>query len=291
MSEITASLVKELRERTGAGIMDCKKALVETNGDIEAAIENMRKNGQAKAAKKAGRVAAEGVVLARITDDKTQGFVVELNCETDFVAKDQSFNEFAKKVADYVLANKVVDVEALKAHFEEERAHLVAKIGENISIRRLAHLEGTFIGGYTHGSKISVLVAVNANNEDVAKKLGMHVASSRPEYTKEEDIPADVLAKELEVQRGIANEDPAFAKKPENIQEQMINGRMAKFKASIALVSQPFVMDPAETVSQFLAKEGVAVERFIRVEVGEGIERKEENFADEVAKIGSSFSK
>lgn len=288
MSEITASLVKELRERTGAGIMDCKKALVETNGDIEAAIENMRKNGQAKAAKKASRVAAEGIVLSRVTSDNKTGYVVELNCETDFVAKDQSFTKFANEVADYVLANNVSDLAALQAHFEEERTTLVAKIGENITIRRVVVIEGTFIGGYTHGSKIAVLVAVNPASEDVAKKLGMHIASSRPEYAREDEIPADVLAKELEVQKGIANEDPNFAKKPENIQEQMISGRMAKFKAAIALVSQPFVMDPAISVQDFLNGEKVDVERFIRVEVGEGIEKKEENFADEVAKIAAA---
>ncbi|RIY33427.1 translation elongation factor Ts [Psittacicella hinzii] len=288
MSEITASLVKELRERTGAGIMDCKKALVETNGDIEAAIENMRKSGQAKAAKKASRVAAEGVVLTRITADNTKAFAVELNCETDFVAKDASFTKFAQDVADYALANNVVDTAALQAHFEEERANLVAKIGENITIRRVVVIEGTFIGGYTHGTKIATLVAVNPASADVAKKLGMHIASSRPEYAREEDIPADVLERELEVQKGIANEDPSFAKKPANIQEQMINGRMAKFKASIALVSQPFVMDPSISVADFLKAENVAVEKFIRVEVGEGIEKKEENFADEVAKIAAA---
>lgn len=289
MSEITASLVKELRERTGAGIMDCKKALVETNGDIEAAIENMRKNGQAKAAKKASRIAAEGIVLSRVAQDGKSGLVVELNCETDFVAKDSSFLAFANKVADYAAANNVSDTEALKAHFEEERTALVAKIGENIAVRRVVTINGSFVGGYTHGSKIAVLVAVNPANEDVAKKLGMHIASSRPEYTTEEDIPADVVAKELEVQKGIANEDPSFGKKPANIQEQIIAGRIAKFKAAIALVSQPFVMNPDESVAKFLESEKVAVEKFIRVEVGEGIERKEENFAEEVAKITASF--
>lgn len=180
MAEITAALVKELRERTGAGMMECKKALVEANGDIELAIDNMRKSGQAKAAKKAGRVAAEGVILARV--GAGFGVLVEMNCETDFVAKDAGFLELANEVADYALANKGVSIEALQAQFEEKRAALVAKIGENMNIRRVQFLEGAVLGSYLHGAKIGVLVAgVNADDE-LLKKVAMHVAASRPEF-------------------------------------------------------------------------------------------------------------
>lgn len=289
MSNITASLVKELRDRTGAGMMECKKALTETNGDIELAIENMRKHGQAKAAKKAGRTAAEGVILFRLSEDQTKGYVVELNCETDFVAKDAGFLALANKCADYAVENNVSDIEQLKAQFEEERAHLVAKIGENMSIRRLEVIEGPFVGGYSHGSKIVALVSLTSANEDVAKKLGMHIASSRPDYLNEAAIPAEVVAKETRFQEEKAHEDPSFAKKPANIQEQILNGRVAKFKSEICLVSQPFVMDPSQSVEAFLKSEKAEVTGFIRLEVGEGIEKKEEDFAAEVAKVTGSF--
>lgn len=288
MAGITASLVKELRDRTGAGMMECKKALTEANGDIELAIENMRKSGLAKAAKKAARVAAEGVVLSRVNAAHTQGYVVELNCETDFVAKDAGFLGLANKVADYVLETGA-DEEAVKAHFEDERAALVAKIGENMTIRRVVKIAGSYVGGYTHGSKISVLVALSGNNEDVAKKLGMHIASSRPEYVKAEDIPADVIAKEQKFQLEKAQEDDKFASKPAEIQEKMISGRMEKFKSEISLLSQPFVMNPDQKVADFLKESGLSVESFVRVEVGEGIEKKEEDFASEVAKVTGEF--
>lgn len=289
MAQITAALVKELRDRTGAGMMECKKALTEANGDIELAIENMRKSGQAKAAKKAGRTAAEGVALVRVSADKKFGVIVELNCETDFVAKDEGFLAFANKVADYALETKA-DIDALKAHFEEDRANLVAKIGENITVRRLATIEGTYVGGYTHGAKIAVLDAVSVENEEVVKQLGMHIAASRPEYLSEEEIPADVIANEQRVQLEIANEDPSFAKKPAHIQEQMLTGRLQKFKDAICLLAQPFVMNPDEKVAKFVESKGLVVEKFIRVEVGEGIEKKEEDFAAEVAKVTGSFN-
>lgn len=289
MSNISAALVKELRDRTGAGMMECKKALQETNGDIELAIENMRKNGQAKAAKKAGRIAADGIVLARVTPCSKQGFVVELNCETDFVAKDTGFLAFANKVADYVVAEKTSDVEAVKAHFEEERTALVAKIGENITIRRVVALTGEFIGGYTHGSKISALVALTTSNEEAAKKLGMHIASSAPQYVKTTDIPAEIVEKERQIQLDIANQDPSFAKKPAEIQDKILTGRLDKFKDAISLLAQPFVMDPDSSVEAFLKAEGTNVTSFVRVEVGEGIEKKEEDFAAEVAKVTGSF--
>lgn len=286
MSQITASLVKELRDRTGAGMMECKKALVETNGDIEAAIENMRKAGAVKAAKKAGRIAAEGVALTRFSADHKVATVVELNCETDFVAKDTSFVAFANEVADYAAANDV-DSEALKAHFEDQRAALVAKIGENITVRRVVRVTGDYVGGYQHGAKIAVVVALNKADEEVAKQLGMHVASQRPEFKTVADIDPAVVAKELRVQQEIANEDPKFASRPAEIQEKILSGRMDKFKAEIALYSQEFVVEPDVTVEKFLAQKGLDVQAFARVEVGEGIEKKEEDFAAEVAKITS----
>lgn len=279
MAEITAALVKELRERTGAGMMECKKALVEANGDIELAIDNMRKSGQAKAAKKAGRVAAEGVILARIGTGF--GVLVEMNCETDFVAKDASFLELGNEVADYALANKGITIEALQAHFEEKRAALVAKIGENMNIRRVSFLEGEVLGSYLHGAKIGVLVAgVNAN-EELLKKVAMHVAASRPEFVKPEDVSAEVVAKEREIQIAIAMESG----KPQAIAEKMVEGRMAKFTGEVSLTGQPFVMDPSKSVGEFLKEQGADVTGFVRLEVGEGIEKVEEDFAAEVAKI------
>ncbi|NNI15616.1 elongation factor Ts [Pasteurella multocida] len=277
MAEITASLVKELRERTGAGMMECKKALVEANGDIELAIDNMRKSGQAKAAKKAGRVAAEGVILARI--GAGFGVLVEMNCETDFVAKDAGFLGLANEVADYALANKGVTIEALQAQFEEKRATLVAKIGENMNIRRVQFLDGDVVGSYLHGAKIGVLVAGKNTDEDLLKKIAMHVAASRPEFVKPEDVSADVVAKEREIQVAIAMESG----KPREIAEKMVEGRMKKFTGEVSLTGQPFVMDPAKSVGEFLKESGADVTNFVRFEVGEGIEKVESDFAAEVA--------
>ncbi|HDR0642028.1 TPA: elongation factor Ts [Pasteurella multocida] len=277
MAEITASLVKELRERTGAGMMECKKALVEANGDIELAIDNMRKSGQAKAAKKAGRVAAEGVILARI--GAGFGVLVEMNCETDFVAKDAGFLGLANEVADYALANKGVTIEALQAQFEEKRATLVAKIGENMNIRRVQFLDGDVVGSYLHGAKIGVLVAGKNADEDLLKKIAMHVAASRPEFVKPEDVSADVVAKEREIQVAIAMESG----KPREIAEKMVEGRMKKFTGEVSLTGQPFVMEPAKSVDEFLKENDADVTNFVRFEVGEGIEKVESDFAAEVA--------
>ncbi|TCJ98550.1 translation elongation factor Ts (EF-Ts) [Volucribacter psittacicida] len=276
MAEITASLVKELRERTGAGMMECKKALVEANGDIELAIDNMRKSGQAKAAKKAGRVAAEGVILARI--GAGFGALVEMNCETDFVAKDAGFLELANAVADYALANKGVSIEALQAQFEEQRAALVAKIGENMTIRRVQFLEGDVLVSYLHGAKIGVLVAGKGSEEEL-RKVAMHVAASRPEFVRPEDVPADVVAKEREIQVDIAMQSG----KPREIAEKMVEGRMKKFTGEVSLTGQPFVMDPSKSVGDFLKEVGAEVTNFVRFEVGEGIEKVETDFAAEVA--------
>ena len=216
MAEITASLVKELRERTGAGMMECKKALVEANGDIELAIDNMRKSGQAKAAKKAGRVAAEGVILARV--ENGFGVLVEMNCETDFVAKDAGFLGLANEVADFAAAHKGTTIEALQAQFEEKRAALVAKIGENMNIRRVAYLDGQVIAQYLHGAKIGVLVA-GEGSADELKKVAMHVAASKPEFVNPEDVPAEVVEHERQIQIDIA----VNSGKPKEIAEKMEN--------------------------------------------------------------------
>ncbi|EQA15265.1 translation elongation factor Ts [Glaesserella parasuis 174] len=278
MAEITAALVKELRERTGAGMMECKKALVEANGDIELAIDNMRKSGQAKAAKKAGRVAAEGVILARI--GAGFGVLVEMNCETDFVAKDAGFVGLANEVADYALANKDTSIEALQAQFEEKRAALVAKIGENMNIRRVQYLEGQVIAQYLHGAKIGVLVAGQGAEEEL-KKVAMHVAASKPDFVNPEDVSAEVVAKEREIQIEIAMNSG----KSKEIAEKMVEGRMAKFTGEVSLTGQPFVMDPSQTVGAYLKSVNTSVANFVRLEVGEGIEKVEEDFAAEVAKI------
>ena len=277
MAEITASLVKELRDRTGAGMMECKKALVEANGDIELAIDNMRKSGQAKAAKKAGRVAAEGVILARVKPGF--GVLVEMNCETDFVAKDAGCLGLAAEVADYAAENKGVTIDALAAQFEEKRAALVAKIGENMTIRRVQFLEGGQIGSYLHGAKIGVLVAGNNADDELLKKVAMHVAASRPDYVNPSDVPAEVVAHEREIQVDIAMQSG----KPRDIAEKMVEGRMKKFTGEVSLTGQPFVMDPSQSVGDFLKSHGAEVVNFIRLEVGEGIEKVETDFAAEVA--------
>ncbi len=280
---ITAALVKELRERTGAGMMDCKKALVETNGDIEIAIENMRKSGQAKAAKKAGRIAAEGVIIAKVGDNLAA--LVEVNCETDFVARDDSFLAFSNQVADLALSEKVDTVEALNAlslngtSVEETRAALVAKIGENISIRRIALVEGTNLGTYVHGGRIGVVTSLDQGDEVLAKDLAMHVAASNPQFVKPEDVPADVVEKEKAIQIDIAMQSG----KPAEIAEKMVMGRMTKFTGEISLTGQPFVKDPSVKVGQLLKQANADVLSFTRLEVGEGIEKKEEDFAAEVA--------
>ena len=273
---VTAALVKELRDRTGAGMMECKKALVETNGDVELAIENMRKSGAAKAAKKAGNVAAEGAII--IKEDNGVSVLLEVNCQTDFVAKDANFTAFAEKVAADALASKA-SVEELVAKFEEERVALVAKIGENINIRRVQYVEGAAIASYRHGEKIGVVVAGEGDAETL-KHVAMHVAASRPEYVNPEDVPADVVEKEKAVQVEIAMNEG----KPAEIAEKMVVGRMKKFTGEISLTGQAFIMEPKKTVGEMLKEKGASVSTFVRLEVGEGIEKKEEmSFAEEVA--------
>ncbi|MEE2001694.1 translation elongation factor Ts [Alkalimonas sp. MEB108] len=280
---VTAALVKELRERTGAGMMDCKKALEETKGDIEAAIDEMRKSGLAKAAKKAGRVAAEGTILTRVGNG--YGVAVEFNCETDFVARDSNFLAFANSVADLVHGNKIFALDALLATdlngstVDETRAALVAKIGENINVRRIAVVEGETIGQYVHSGRIGVLAVLNGGNEEIAKDVAMHIAANNPGFVKPEDVPADVVERERAIQIEIA----VNSGKPQEIAEKMVAGRMAKFTGEVSLTGQPFVKDPAITTGDFLKQNGADAVSFIRLEVGEGIEKKEEDFAAEVA--------
>ena len=272
---VTAALVKELRERTGAGMMDCKKALTETNGDIELAIENMRKSGAAKAAKKAGNIAAEGTILIK----EGNGFaaLLEVNCQTDFVAKDSNFLGFANEVLDAAAESKA-DIDALKAQFEETRVALVAKIGENINVRRVEYIDGEKLSSYRHGDRIGVVVVGDAD-EETLKHVAMHVAASKPEFVNPEDVPADVVEKEKAVQIDIAMNEG----KPAEIAEKMVVGRMKKFTGEISLTGQAFIMEPKKTVGEILKEKGATVTNFIRLEVGEGIERKEEDFAAEVA--------
>ncbi|GGI74160.1 translation elongation factor Ts [Shewanella gelidii] len=272
---ITAAQVKELRDRTGAGMMDCKKALTETNGDIELAIDNMRKSGAAKAAKKAGNIAAEGTILIK----NGEGFaaLLEVNCQTDFVAKDANFLTFANAVLDVAAAAKVT-VEDLKAQFEETRVALVAKIGENINIRRVEYIDGANLASYRHGERIGVVVTGEAD-EETLKHVAMHVAASKPEFVNPEDVPADVVEKEKALQIEIAMNEG----KPAEIAEKMVIGRMKKFTGEISLTGQAFIMEPKKTVGAILKEKGATVTNFIRLEVGEGIEKKEEDFAAEVA--------
>ncbi|HIF9419099.1 TPA: translation elongation factor Ts [Photobacterium damselae] len=276
MATVTAALVKELRERTGAGMMECKKALVEANADIELAIENMRKSGAAKAAKKAGNVAAEGIII--IKEGEGVAALVEVNCQTDFVAKDGNFLGFANEVAEAALAEQI-SVEELQAKFEEARVALVAKIGENVSIRRVEYIKGENIATYSHGARIGVVVAGNGDAETL-KHVAMHVAASRPEYVTPEDVPAEVVAKEREVQVEIAMNEG----KPQAIAEKMVEGRMKKFTGEVSLTGQAFIMEPKKTVGEVLKEAGATVSGFVRLEVGEGIEKQEGlSFAEEVA--------
>jgi len=284
---ITASMVKELRERTGAGMMDCKKMLTETDGDMEAAIDLMRKSGAAKADKKAGRVAADGKVVITISEDAKEASVLEVNCETDFVAKDESFINFVNAVGARVLADKPADIEALSTMplesgetVEEVRANLVAKIGENMQVRRFEVISSDDgnIYSYNHGVRISVAVAMTGGNETLGKDIAMHIAASRPICISEADVPEETLAKEKEIL--IAQAEGSG--KPMEIVEKMVQGRLRKYLSEITLVGQPFVKDPDQTIAQLLKAADAEVTAFVRYEVGEGIEKKQEDFAAEV---------
>ena len=278
---ITAGMVKELRERTGAGMMECKKALTETNGDMEAAIDLMRKSGAAKADKKAGRVAAEGRVVIALTADAKRAAVIEVNSETDFAAKDSFFVAFADEVGATALANNVADVETLSALTEASRTALIAKIGENVQVRRLVWVDAGDgqLATYQHGAKIGVVVCMAGDDGEAGKHVAMHIAASRPACVDESGVPPEMVEREREIQIDIAMQSG----KAREIAEKMVVGRMKKFMGEITLVGQPFVMNPDQTVGEFLASKGASISQFVRLEVGEGIEKKQDNFAEEVA--------
>jgi len=292
--QITAAMVKELRERTGSGMMECKKALQEVDGDMETAIENMRKSGLAKADKKAGRTAAEGLVAVAVSDDKKDAAIVEVNCETDFVSGGDDFKAFTNAVAQRILKDSPADLEALMAmpledggkSIEEVRQEMVAKIGENIQLRRFVRksTDGSF-GSYLHGVRMGVLVEMSKDDDELIKDVAMHIAASNPVCVNESEVPEDLLAKEKEILIAQAKESG----KPDDIIEKMIVGRIRKYLAEITLLGQPFVKDPDQTVEQLLKSKAAEVKSFNRFEVGEGIEKKQENFADEVmAQVNAS---
>ena len=288
---ITAEQVKSLREKTGAGMMDCKKVLTETNGDMEKAMELLRERGIAKAAKKSDRIAAEGLVYAYVSDDKKVGTVVEVNAETDFVAKNQDFRDFVADVAKQVVEKNPANVEELLAQesivvagktVSEVLTDKIATIGENMSIRRFVRYESTgIVGTYIHGDgKIGVLVDMPKGSETVAKDVCMQIAAARPEYLNEQEVPAEVLNKEMEILKAQAMNEG----KPAEIAEKMVKGRIGKFYAEICLLNQAFVKNPDIKVKDLLASENAEVVRFTRIEKGEGLEKREENFAEEVMK-------
>ncbi|MDH5765100.1 MAG: translation elongation factor Ts [Gammaproteobacteria bacterium] len=285
--QITAAMVKELRERTGSGMMECKKALTAAGGDIDQAIEDMRKSGLAKADKKAGRTAAEGLVIIEISDDKKEAAIVEVNCETDFVSGGDDFKGFVSAIAKRILSDSPADVAALVAlpladdgdSIEETRQAMVAKIGENIQVRRFARAStDAAFGSYMHGTRIGVLVEMENGNDELVKDVAMHIAASSPVCVDEDQVPAELLEKEKEIFIAQAKESG----KPDDIIEKMISGRMRKYLAEITLVGQPFVKDPDQSVGKLLSAAGATARSFFRYEVGEGIEKKQENFADEV---------
>ena len=282
---VTAAMVKELRERTGAGMMECKKALVETGGDMDAAVSFLRKSGLAQADKKASRVAAEGKIALAIAEDGKQAVMVEVNCETDFVAKDGSFNAFAEAVANNVLNEAPEDVDALMASsingesVEHARQALVSKIGENIQVRRfVGESSQDNLGAYVHGGKIGVLVDVSGGDEQLAHDLALHIAALNPEFVSADDVPQDIIAREKEI---LVAQAESSGKPPEII-EKMVVGRLRKHLSGITLLGQPFVKDGDITVAKLLEQKSASVNGFNRLAVGEGIEKKEENFAEEV---------
>lgn len=283
---ITAAMVKELRERTGAGMMECKKALVEANGDMDSAVEQMRISGLAKADKKSGRIAAEGAIGVAVGDDGKSVVMVEVNCETDFVAKGDEFQGFAQAVAEAALTGTADDVESLGSlqsageTIEHIRQEMVSKLGENIQIRRFIKHQATegVIGVYKHGEKIGVVTEVSGNSESLPRDIAMHVAASRPVCIGEADVPQELLDKEKQ----ILVAEAAESGKPAEIVEKMVQGRLRKYLAEITLLGQAYVKDTDQTVEKLLKDSSAATHFFARFEVGEGIEKKQENFADEV---------
>ncbi|MBS3804956.1 MAG: elongation factor Ts [Oleiphilaceae bacterium] len=281
MAAITAAMVKELRDRTGLGMMECKKALVEAGGDVEAAIEEMRKSSGLKAAKKAGRTAAEGVSLVKVSDDNTRAFLLEVNSETDFVARDENFLGFAREVLDTAFEKNETDVAKLMAgELESKREALVQKIGENITVRRAIKVEGPVVEGYVHSTnKIAAVVALTGGTPEVARDVAMHAAAVNPRVGRTEEMPQD----EVEKEKDIIRSQPDMAGKPAEIVEKMMAGRIKKFLKENSLVEQPFVKNPEQTVGELLKSAGAELASFVRLEVGEGIYREEVDFAAEVA--------
>ncbi|CAA9890692.1 protein chain elongation factor EF-Ts [Candidatus Methylobacter favarea] len=286
---ISARMVKELRERTGSGMMECKKALIESNGDMDLAIENMRKSGLAKADKKSGRIAAEGIIGVKVSDNQKAAAMVDINCETDFVAKADDFINFVNNITAALLNNADIETEeqllsmklADGQSVDEVRRGLIAKLGENIAIRRFEKYQSAAEGGtacYLHGNKIGVIVELAKADSELGKDIAMHIAASKPSYISEDQVPAEIIEKEKEIFLAQASESG----KPAEIVNKMIAGRISKFFAEITLLGQPFIKEEKTSVGKLLASKTNRVIRFSRFEVGEGIEKKEENFAEEV---------
>lgn len=288
--EIKASMVKELRERTGAGMMECKKVLVDADGDIEKAIELLRTQGQVKAEKKSGRIAAEGLVIQKISTDAKKVAMVEINCETDFVTKQNDFIEYSEHVAQFVLEKELTHIDQLmqsrypdpntiEMSFEDKRKTLISKIGENIAVRRIILVKTEVkVAAYLHGVRIGVIVEYEGGDETLGKDIAMHVAASRPLCLSQEQVSVELIAKEKEIYIAQAQDS---GKAPEII-EKMVAGKLSKFIAEITLLGQPFVKEPDLTIEKLLQKKKAKVKQFIRFEVGEGIEKKSQNFAEEV---------
>ena len=279
MTQITAAMVKELRERTGQGMMDCKKALEAAGGDIEKAIDDMRASGAIKAAKKAGNIAAEGSIAVRVEGGR--GVIIEVNSQTDFLALQDDFKAFVKESIDEAFEKNLTDAAPLIASRESAREALVAKCGENVNIRRLAAVSGETVGAYLHGHRIGVLVVLKGGNDELAKHVAMHIAASNPAVVSPDQVSEELVAKEKEIFLQLNAEK--IAGKPENIVENMVKGRIAKFLAEASLVEQAFIMDPEVKVGDLVKKAGAEVVSFVRYEVGEGIEKAETDFAAEVA--------
>jgi elongation factor Ts len=285
---ITASMVKELRERTGAGMMECKKALQETKGDMEEAITSMRKRGQAKAAKRAGKIAAEGVVVIQSSGDNKQASMIEVNCETDFVARDTNFKVFTSTLAKRCIETNAEDAQALlqtatvdgkDQTLEQMRQELIVKIGENVQLRRVASLASDgIVGVYNHGDRIGVIVSLDQASPELAKDVAMHIAATNPQAVDANSVPTELIEKEREIFSAQAKESG----KPDNIIEKMVTGRIAKFLKEVCLIDQPFVKNPDQTVGDLLKAGKASVIEFVRFEVGEGIEKKTQDFAEEV---------
>jgi len=281
MAEITAALVKELRERTGLGMMDCKKALTAAGGDIEKAIDDMRAAGAIKAAKKAGNIAAEGAIAVKVSDDNKAALIIEVNSQTDFLALQDDFKAFVADSLNKAFDQKLTDAAPLVESQEEARLALVSKTGENVTIRRLTRVEGDVIGAYLHGHRIGVVVALNGGTPELARDIAMHIAASNPQFLNPSQVSEEAIAKEKEI--FLALNADKIAGKPENIVENMVKGRINKFLAEASLVEQPFVKDPEVKVGDLAKKAGAEIVSFVRYEVDEGIEKAEVDFAAEVA--------